>query len=441
MDNQWEYDYSNLNSSGAASRPGDTSSYSTDAACGYTPSQPYSAPQGGSYTPPPSQPEPPVYTWDEPQPPKKKKGGAKKVLLKVLSLVLVAAIGFAGGYAGAMVAGGGGTRVVYQTVERLPAEGQSSGSTTAALGLTDVASIVSPSVVVITTEVMTSANTWFGGQYVESGAGSGVVMSEDGYIITNAHVVSGASNVKVTLHDGTEYVASIIGSDAQSDIAVVKIDATGLTPAVMGDSDALAVGETVVAVGNPLGELGGTVTNGIVSALNREILVGDNNMTLIQTNAAVSPGNSGGGLFNAAGELIGIVNAKSTGDYAEGLGFAIPVNTAQQVATDLIERGFVSGRPVLGVTVLTISDTQTAMQYGVSSLGVYVTEVTPGGPAEQAGIQAGDRIVSVDDQLIETNSDLTNLIASHAVGDVLNIQISRGRQLVAVQATLGEKQG
>ncbi|MBQ8648285.1 MAG: trypsin-like peptidase domain-containing protein [Oscillospiraceae bacterium] len=441
MDNQWEYDYSNLNSSGAASRPGDTSSYSTDAACGYTPSQPYSAPQGGSYTPPPSQPEPPVYTWDEPQPPKKKKGGAKKVLLKVLSLVLVAAIGFAGGYAGAMVAGGGGTRVVYQTVERLPAEGQSSGSTTAALGLTDVASIVSPSVVVITTEVMTSANTWFGGQYVESGAGSGVVMSEDGYIITNAHVVSGASNVKVTLHDGTEYVASIIGSDAQSDIAVVKIDATGLTPAVMGDSDALAVGETVVAVGNPLGELGGTVTNGIVNALNREILVGDNNMTLIQTNAAVSPGNSGGGLFNAAGELIGIVNAKSTGDYAEGLGFAIPVNTAQQVATDLIERGFVSGRPVLGVTVLTISDTQTAMQYGVSSLGVYVTEVTPGGPAEQAGIQAGDRIVSVEDQLIETNSDLTNLIASHAVGDVLNIQISRGRQLVAVQATLGEKQG
>ena len=442
MDNQWEYDYSNLNSGGAAGRPGDTSSYSTDAACGYTPPQPYTAPQnGGGYTPPPSQPQPPVYAWDEPAPAPKKQGGVKKVLMKALSLVLVAAIGFAGGYAGAMMAGSGGTRVVYQTVERLPADAQSSGSATAALGLTDVASIVSPSVVVITTEVMTSANTWFGGQYVQSGAGSGVIMSADGYIITNAHVVSGATNVKVTLHDGTEHTASIIGSDAQSDIAVVKIDANGLTPAVMGDSDALAVGETVVAVGNPLGELGGTVTNGIVSALNREILVGDNNMTLIQTNAAVSPGNSGGGLFNAAGELIGIVNAKSTGDYAEGLGFAIPVNTAQQVATDLIERGFVSGRPVLGVTVLTISDTQTAMQYGVSSLGVYVKEVTPGGPAEQAGIQAGDRIVSVDDQLIEINSDLTNLIAGHAVGDVIDIQISRGRQLVAVQATLGEKQG
>ena len=220
---------------------------------------------------------------------------------------------------------------------------------------------------------------------------------------------------------------------------MVKIDATGLTPAVMGDSDKLAVGETVLAVGNPLGELSGTVTNGIVSALNREVTVNNQKMTLIQTNASISPGNSGGGLFNAEGDLIGIVNAKSVSDNAEGLGFAIPVNTAIQVATDLIQNGYVSGRPVMGVTVVTISDAQTAAQYGVSSYGVYVAEVTENGPAAQAGVQKGDRIVSVDDTLIESNNDLTDLISSHAVGDTLNVQLSRDRQLMNVQVTLGER--
>ena len=328
---------------------------------------------------------------------------------------------------------------VYQTVQRDASSGDTTGSAASALSLTDVSNIVSPSVVAITTEVMTSSNTWFGGQYVESGAGSGVIMSEDGYIITNNHVVSGASNVTVTLQDGSTHAATVVGADSQSDIAVVKIDATGLTPAVMGDSDKLAVGETVLAVGNPLGELSGTVTNGIVSALNREVTVNNQKMTLIQTNASISPGNSGGGLFNAEGDLIGIVNAKSVSDNAEGLGFAIPVNTAIQVATDLIQNGYVSGRPVMGVTVVTISDAQTAAQYGVSSYGVYVAEVTENGPAAQAGVQKGDRIVSVDDTLIESNNDLTDLISSHAVGDTLNVQLSRDRQLMNVQVTLGER--
>ena len=372
-------------------------------------------------------------------------GAAGRVLLSmgledtsVRCLVLAGAVGFGGGYLGATVAGGG-SRVVYQTVQRDASSGDTTGSAASALSLTDVSSIVSPSVVAITTEVMTSSNTWFGGQYVESGAGSGVIMSEDGYIITNNHVVSGASNVTVTLQDGSTHPATVVGADSQSDIAVVKIDATGLTPAVMGDSDKLAVGETVLAVGNPLGELSGTVTNGIVSALNREVTVNNQKMTLIQTNASISPGNSGGGLFNAEGDLIGIVNAKSVSDNAEGLGFAIPVNTAIQVATDLIQNGYVSGRPVMGVTVVTISDAQTAAQYGVSSYGVYVAEVTENGPAAQAGVQKGDRIVSVDDTLIESNNDLTDLISSHAVGDTLNVQLSRDRQLMNVQVTLGER--
>lgn len=441
MDNQWEYDYSNLysgsngnagangsngsngsNGNAGAQRPGDTSTYSTDASCGYTPQG--SASAGGPADGQPPRPKKPV--------------NGKKILTGALCLVLAGAVGFGGGYLGA-IAAGGGNRVVYQTVQRDASSGDTTGSAASTLSLTDVSSIVSPSVVAITTEVMTSSNTWFGGQYVESGAGSGVIMSEDGYIITNNHVVSGASNVTVTLQDGSTHAATVVGADSQSDIAVVKIDATGLTPAVMGDSDKLAVGETVLAVGNPLGELSGTVTNGIVSALNREVTVNNQKMTLIQTNASISPGNSGGGLFNAEGDLIGIVNAKSVSDNAEGLGFAIPVNTAIQVATDLIQNGYVSGRPVMGVTVVTISDAQTAAQYGVSSYGVYVAEVTENGPAAQAGVQKGDRIVSVDDTLIESNNDLTDLISSHAVGDTLNVQLSRDRQLMNVQVTLGER--
>ena len=441
MDNQWEYDYSNLysgnngsNGNAGAQRPGDTSTYSTDASCGYTPAGGTGA--GGAVPP-----QGPVNAGGpaDGQPPRPKKPvNTKKILTGVLCLVLAGAVGFGGGYLGA-IAAGGGNRVVYQTVQRDASSGDTTGSAASTLSLTDVSSIVSPSVVAITTEVMTSSNTWFGGQYVESGAGSGVIMSEDGYIITNNHVVSGASNVTVTLQDGSTHPATVVGADSQSDIAVVKIDATGLTPAVMGDSDKLAVGETVLAVGNPLGELSGTVTNGIVSALNREVTVNNQKMTLIQTNASISPGNSGGGLFNAEGDLIGIVNAKSVSDNAEGLGFAIPVNTAIQVATDLIQNGYVSGRPVMGVTVVTISDAQTAAQYGVSSYGVYVAEVTENGPAAQAGVQKGDRIVSVDDTLIESNNDLTDLISSHAVGDTLNVQLSRDRQLMNVQVTLGER--
>ena len=183
----------------------------------------------------------------------------------------------------------------------------------------------------ITTEQMVSTNTWFGGSYVQSGAGSGVIISQDGYIVTCAHVVSGANNITVQLADGTEYTATVVGQDSTSDVAVLKIEATGLTPAVIGDSDSLAVGETTIAVGNPLGTLSNTVTNGIVSALNREVTVQGNDMNLIQTSASISPGNSGGGLFNANGELIGIVNAKSSSSDAEGLGFAIPINTAMEM--------------------------------------------------------------------------------------------------------------
>jgi serine protease Do len=192
--------------------------------------------------------------------------------------------------------------------------------------------------------------------------------------------------IEVTLNNGDVYAASLIATDSKTDLAVIKIETTGLTAAILGDSDALVVGEDAIAIGNPLGELGGTVTNGIISALDREVTVEGQKMNLLQTNAAINPGNSGGGLFNAKGELIGIVSAKSSGTDIEGLGFAIPVNDVKEVVVQLIEKGYVAGRPALGVSVIDINSIQLAMQYGVSQYGVYIAEVLEDSAAEKAGL-------------------------------------------------------
>lgn len=399
------------------------------AAAGYN--GPYYAAGGASVPPQPH------YGAAQPQKPPKKHSGAAKT---ALTLVLAAAVGFAGGWAGAAVNNAGGSRVIVQSVQRDTSG--TAGTTTSTggsdLSLTEVSALVSPSVVVITTEEMVSSGSWFGLGQVQSGAGSGVVMSADGYILTCAHVVEGASNIIVTI-DGVDYTAVLIGSDSESDIAVVKISADDLTPAVMGNSDALAVGEEVLAVGNPLGELGGTVTNGIISALNRDVVVENISMTLIQTNASVSPGNSGGGLFNMAGELIGIVNAKSADEDAEGLGFAIPVNTALSIAQQLIETGYVSGRPAMGVTVLEITDAQTAARYGVNAYGVYIADVTAGSGADKAGLKVGDRIISINGNEVSQNADLTNVISDCEVGDVVTLTIARDGQILTVDVTLGDR--
>ena len=377
--------------------------------------------------------------------PQKKK--PRKVLLRVLAGVGAVALGFGGGFGGAIVAsrtGLTGNQVVVQQVQR-STDATAAGSTDGnSMTVQQIASVVSPSVVAITTEQMSSSQTWFGGYYVQSGAGSGVIISQDGYILTCAHVVSGATSVKVQLNGSDEsYDATIVGQDSTSDIAVLKIDATGLTPAVIGDSDALAVGEVAVAVGNPLGTLSNTVTDGIVSALNRSVSIQSsgsvNTMSLIQMDASVSPGNSGGGLFNMNGELVGIVNAKSSSSDAEGLGFAIPINDAIKVAQDLLENGYVTGRPYLGITYLAVEDAQTAAQLGVNAYGVYVVEVVKGGPAEKAGLQAGDRIVSVDGTEIASKDDLGTLMQKHAAGDTLSITVARGGQMQTVSLTLGEK--
>ena len=376
------------------------------------------------------QPAQPVYAYQyaEPAPQKPKKeikvtrGG---IALLVIACVLISTcFGLGGAYLGVRFlknsGSGVGTTVLYQSVKDENAAQNSSGYTVA-----EVAAAVSDSVVEIVTESVTIDNSWVQ-DYVVSGAGSGVIISTDGYIITNNHVVSGSSHYKVTLHNGKEYDATLIGTDADNDIAVIKIDATGLTAAVWGDSESLIVGQPVVAIGNPLGSLGGTVTDGVISALNRTVTVENLSMELIQTNAAVNPGNSGGGLFDTKGNLIGIVNAKSSDDSTEGLGFAIPEKTAKQSAVTIIEKGSVdSDRPALGVTVLNITDQTLATKYGVSRLGVYVGKVNSGSPADKAGLKSGDYIMSIDGKVVSTNDDLTTYLATCKIGQKVELQIIR----------------
>ena len=431
-ENKWEYDYSsehsqtgetgypNVGSSGM--NTANTAGTYGEAAQAAPQAEPNSGSDGGA-VPPPEGPRYQAAQGSPKQPPKKRRRKNGNIARSAVALVLAAAMGFVGGFVGARVGNTGG-KVVIQQVAPSSTSSSDSGSASAvntASGMTtaQVSEMVSPSVVVITTEqVVYSQWSWYGQNQVESGAGSGVVISSDGYILTCAHVVSGASNITVTIGD-TDY------------------------PATVGNSDSLAVGESVLAVGNPLGELGGTVTSGIVSALNRSVTIqgtsSTNTMSLIQMDASVSPGNSGGGLFNMNGELIGLVNAKSSSSDAEGLGFAIPINDAIKVAQDLLENGYVSGRPYMGITYLAVTDAQTAAQLNVNAYGVYVVDVVQGGPADKAGLKTGDRIVSIDGTEIAQKDDLGTLIQQHAAGDTLSITVAREGQMQTVSLTLGEK--
>ena len=455
-ENKWEYDYSsehsqtgetgypNVGSSGM--NTANTAGTYGEAAQAAPQAEPNSGSDGGA-VPPPEGPRYQAAQGSPKQPPKKRRRKNGNIARSAVALVLAAAMGFVGGFVGARVGNTGG-KVVIQQAAPSSTSSSDSGSASAvntASGMTtaQVSEMVSPSVVVITTEqVVYSQWSWYGQNQVESGAGSGVIISSDGYILTCAHVVDGASNITVTIND-KDYTATLVGEDTTSDIAVIKIDADGLTPATVGDSDSLKVGQNVMAVGNPLGELGGTVTGGMISALNRSVTIqgtnSTNTMSLIQMDASVSPGNSGGGLFNMNGELVGIVNAKSSSSDAEGLGFAIPINDAIKVAQELLENGYVTGRPYLGITYLAVTDAQTAQQLGVNAYGVYIVDVTKGGPADQAGLKVGDRIVSVDGSEIAAKDDLGTLMQKHAAGDTLAITVARDGQMQTVNVTLGEK--
>ena len=371
----------------------------------------------------------------------------------IISGCLLISIG--GGFGGATLAyqlsksNGNGT-VLYQAVEKTNSSKSNTANATS-MSVKDIANEAMESVVEIKTESV-STNEFFQ-QAVQSGAGSGVILSKDGYIVTNNHVIDGASKIKVTTKDGKSYDAKLIGNDSSTDLAVIKVEASNLKPAVLGNSSKLEVGDTAVAIGNPLGELGGTVTSGIISALDREVTIDNQTMHLLQTNAAINPGNSGGGLFNDQGELIGIVNAKSSGSNIEGLGFAIPIDRAKDVITNLIENGYVKGRASLGVT-LTLgtsnnpfsSDTSTHLTLGTSnnpfssdtSTQVYIASVVEGKAADKAGLQAGDQILKVDDKDVESISDVKTVVNSHKAGETMKITVLRDRSTKTFTVTLGE---
>ena len=297
------------------------------------------------------------------------------------------------------------------------------------LSIPEIAALSSDSVVEIYTESVTS--NWRMGQFVTEGAGSGVIITANGYIATNNHVIDGASKITVLLKDGSEYDATLVGRDVKTDLAVIKINAEKLQPAVYGDSNKLVVGELAVAIGNPLGQLGGTVSEGIISALSRSIDIDGEMMSLLQTTAAVNPGNSGGGLFNAYGELIGVVNAKSSGSDIEGIGFAIPANTVKTIVEAIIKNGYVPGRIDFGVTLVDVPDARTAMMNRVQSIGVYVAQTD-----ESSSLRAGDRIVSVNKKEITSAEDVKAIVDAGKVGDVLSITVVRNGQSIAVSYTL-----
>ena len=296
-------------------------------------------------------------------------------------------------------------------------------STSKANSTSEIVKKTADSVVEISTESVVTGS--FAQQYVQQGAGSGVIISQDGYILTNNHVINGANSVKVRLRDSTEYDATIIGSDSDNDIALLKVNATGLSPATFGDSNSLAVGNYVVAIGNPLGELGGTVTDGIISALARKVTIEDTQMTLLQTNAQVNPGNSGGGLFNANGELVGIVNAKQSATEVEGIAFAIPINNVLDILSDLKEYGYVTGKVDLGIDFTDITSDETAFYYGVNQTGCYVLSVDSGSNAEKAGVTRGDLVTKVNDTDVSSSSDITAALEKAEVGDTVTFTVSR----------------
>ena len=355
--------------------------------------------------------------------PKKKKGG----WLKKLGIgMLVFLLGGAGGFAGTKLAlknVNTEPTVIYQST---PTQVVYTTSESGAASVSDVYDMTADTVVEITTEKVVTG--YWMNSYVTQGAGSGVIISSDGYILTCNHVIDGAKSITVITTDGSSYEASVVGTDAENDIAVLKINATNLQSAVLGDSDSVRVGEQIVAIGNPLGELGGSTTTGIVSAKSRNVTIEGTEMNVMQIDAAVNPGNSGGALFNMYGELIGIVNAKEVDEDVEGIGFAIPINNVKSIISDLVTKGYVSGKRTIGIKYADISSPRYAEYYGLDrdvDPGIYIVEVMEGSLAEELGIQAGDRIVSING--LEVNElDIVGTVYSNAsIGDLITFVFER----------------
>jgi 2-alkenal reductase len=308
--------------------------------------------------------------------------------------------------------------------------------------ITDAVKQVGPAVVTVVGTIP-GQRTFFGFSGDQTVSGSGVFISQDGYILTNNHVIEGADQVMVVLSDGTQQAASLVGGDPYADLAVLKMDGSAPSVARLGNSDMLTPGESVIAIGSPLGDFKNTVTVGVISATGRSIDTGEGYLieNLIQTDAAINQGNSGGPLVNLRGEVVGIntlvVRSSGTGAVAEGLGFAVPANTAQAVAWQIIEKGYFS-RPYLGIRWQLVTPRVAAVYNLPVEWGVYVTSVTSGSPAEAAGIQRDDIITRVGDTPIDEAHTYINAVYQYQPGETVTVALVRDGQVMQVQVTLGE---
>ena len=396
-------------------------------------------PERNAYTPPEYTPEPPK---------KKKKKGltAGKVIAIALCCSLLGGLFGAGGVLllgrralASVSAEPESTSVLVEgsrptsTIQTVKAD------TGAVLGLSDIYNNNVGSTVGITTSITT--NFW-GYQTTSAASGSGFILSSDGYILTNYHVIEDSSSISVAMYDGSSYDAELIGYDNTNDIAVLKIEAENLVPVVLGSSDTLHVGDTIVAIGNPLGELTFSLTSGVVSALDREITLSNiGTMKLIQTDCAINSGNSGGALFNDHGEVIGITNAKYSGDTGTGASidnicFAIPIDSVRGIVENIIENGYFS-KPYIGISTSTVSD---EMKDFVPA-GVIVKSIVEDGPASASDLQINDIITAVDGVAVEDSSALAEIISNHRPGDVLQLQVYRNGSAdrLTVSVTVGEQ--
>ncbi len=323
----------------------------------------------------------------------------------------------------------------------MPVRADGSGGT-----VTQIAKKVGPAIVGIRMTVVASGQRYFGSTRQTGGEGSGIIISKDGYIMTNYHVVEYAdpknslsrlTTLEVFLPDQRQAKAKFIGADPQNDLAVIKVDLKNLPVAELGDSSRLEVGELAVAIGNPLGmEFMGSVTSGVISALNRTVTAGDKTLTLIQTDAAINPGNSGGALVNASGKVIGINTVKIAVSGVEGLGFAIPMNTAKPIVSQLIMYGYVKGRPYIGIAGQEISDV--VADYYDLPVGIYITEVTPASGAARAGIAKGDILVGLAGKKVRTMREVDEIKKNYKAGDTVNAVIIRNNRQLTLKLTFSE---
>lgn len=376
---------------------------------------------------------------DPAEPPKKKNHLGLKIAAGCLVCALV---GGALGGGGALLATGqlgGASTVVYEGTRPTSAVSLANVDGKTVLTGEEVYAANLESVVGINGNVTT--NVW--GQTVKNPvSGSGFVISADGYILTNYHVIDGVSDITVTFSDGTSYDATLVGGEEENDIAVLKIDATGLRPVVLGNSDALQVGEPVYAIGNPLGELTFTFTGGFVSAKDRSITMSDGTiMNMIQTDAAINSGNSGGPLFDQYGQVVGIVSAKYSGSSSseatiEGIGFAIPINDVTDMVTSIIENGYVTGKPNVGILMNDVSS-EAVQRYGVPA-GAYIEAVLEGSCADKAGLQEGDIITAVGDSAVTSSTQLSSAVKNYRAGDQVTFTVYREGQNVTITLTLDE---